>query len=92
MTSRSKDTPSKPGPPRWAMIYMLVLGVLIVWGSVVALHGYRHWWVLTYFILAAVGILAGSIKHRMGAEVRFNLPARWRYTSFQSWQIRPWCH
>ena len=50
------------------MIYMLVLGVLIVWGSVVALHGYRHWWVLTYFILAAVGILAGSIKHRMGGR------------------------
>lgn len=68
MTSRSNDKPSKPGPPLWAMIYILVLGVLIVWGSLIALHGYRQWWVVTFFALAAVGILGGSIKHRMGGR------------------------
>lgn len=68
MTSRSNDKPSKPGPPLWAMIYILVLGVLIVYGSLILLHGYRHWWVLTFFILAAVGILGGSVKHRMGGR------------------------
>jgi len=68
MTPQSKDKPSNPGPPRWAMIYFLVLGLAIVWGSLITLHGYRQWWVLTFFILAAVGVLGGSIKHQMGGR------------------------
>lgn len=68
MTPRSDDSPSKPGPPRWAMIYMLVLGAVIVWGGLIALHGYRQWWVLTFYSLAAAGILGGSIKHGMGSR------------------------
>jgi hypothetical protein len=68
MTPRSKDKASKPYPPRWAMIYFLVLGVVFVWGCLIRLHGYRQWWVLTFFIVAAVGILGGSIKHRMGGQ------------------------
>jgi hypothetical protein len=42
------DKPSKPFPPRRAMIYMLVLMLAaIVWIILAALHGdppwYRHW-------------------------------------------------
>jgi hypothetical protein len=66
MTSQSKDKPSRRWPPLWAMIYMLVIGVLIVWGGLIALHGYRQWWVLTFYIVVAAAILGGSIKHQMG--------------------------
>ena len=48
------------------MFYVLVLGVLIVYGSLILLHGYRQWWVVTFFALAAVGVLGGSIMHRVG--------------------------
>lgn len=68
MTSRSEDKPSQPWPPRWAMIYFLVLGAVIVWGGLVALHGYRQWWVVTFFALTAVGIIGGSIMHRIGGR------------------------
>lgn len=42
------NKPGKPYPPRWAMIYMLVLILgLIVWIILDALHGgppwSRHW-------------------------------------------------
>jgi hypothetical protein len=42
------DKPSKPGLPRWAMIYILVLILCaIVWIILAALHGgppwERHW-------------------------------------------------
>lgn len=68
MTSRSAEKPSKPWPPRWAMIYFLVLGILFVGGGLITLHGYRQWWALTFYSVAAVGILGGSIKHRMGGR------------------------
>jgi hypothetical protein len=68
MTPQSKDEPSKPWPPRWTMIYFLVLGFLLVGGSLITLHGYRQWWVDIFFIVAAAGILGGSIKHRMGGQ------------------------
>ena len=68
MASQSKDKPSEEGPPLWAMFYFLVLGFLIVWGSLVLLHGYRQWWVVTFFVLAAVGVIGGSVMHRVGAS------------------------
>ena len=42
------DKPGKPYPPRWVMIHLLVLAlVLIVWIVLDALHGgppwERHW-------------------------------------------------
>ncbi len=42
------DKPGKPYPPRWVMIYLLVLALaLIVWTILAALHGgppwERHW-------------------------------------------------
>ena len=69
MATRSEDKPSKSGPPLWAMLYMFVLGAVIVWGGLVALHGYRQWWVDLFFGLVAVGMLGGSIKHRLGDRV-----------------------
>jgi hypothetical protein len=68
VTSRSKEEPSKPWPPRWALIYFLILGVGIVYGGLVALHGYRQWSVVVFYAVAAVGILAGSISHRLGGQ------------------------
>jgi hypothetical protein len=38
------DNPSKPYPPRWAMIYMLVFALaLIVWIILDVLHGGPPW-------------------------------------------------
>jgi hypothetical protein len=51
------------------MLYMFVLGAVIVWGGLVALHGYRQWWVDLFFGLTAAGLLGGSIKHRFGNKV-----------------------
>ena len=51
------------------MIYMFVLGAVIVWGGLIALHGYRQWWVVLFYALTAAGLIGGSIKHRMGDRV-----------------------
>ena len=66
MTPRNEDRPSRRWPPPWAMIYIFVLGAVIVWGGLIALHGYRQWWVVLFYALVAAGLLGGSIKHRMG--------------------------
>lgn len=41
--------------------YMAVLLVIFVWGPLVALHGYRTWWVVTFYALFAIAVISGSI-------------------------------
>jgi hypothetical protein len=42
--------------------YMAVILVVFVLGPLVALHGYRVWWVVTFYALFAVGTAGGSIS------------------------------
>jgi hypothetical protein len=48
------------------MIYVLVLMAVIVWLGLIKLNGYRNWFVSTFYIVAAVAFLGGSIAHRIG--------------------------
>jgi hypothetical protein len=68
MTSPSTHEPSTPGLPRWAVIYILLLVVVLVYFPLIRLHGYRSWVILTFYIVAGVGSLGGIVAHRMGGQ------------------------
>jgi hypothetical protein len=42
--------------------YMAVLLVVFVLGPLIALHGYRVWWVVTFYALFAIATTGGSIS------------------------------
>jgi hypothetical protein len=41
--------------------YMAVILVVFVLGPLVLLHGYRQWWVVTFYALFAIATVGGSI-------------------------------
>jgi hypothetical protein len=43
--------------------YMLVLAALMVWGPLIALHGYRQWWAVLFYAEIAVAAIGGGISH-----------------------------
>jgi hypothetical protein len=43
--------------------YILAILAVMVWGPLVALHGYRQWWVVVFYAAAASGIIGGTISH-----------------------------
>jgi hypothetical protein len=43
-------------------LYMAVLLVVFILGPLIALHGYRVWWVVTFYALFAVATAGGSIS------------------------------
>jgi hypothetical protein len=42
--------------------YLAVLLVVFVLGPLVTLHGYRVWWVVTFYALFAVATIGGSVS------------------------------
>jgi H+/Cl- antiporter ClcA len=56
--------------------YMAVLMVVFVLGPLIALHGYRVWWVDTFYACFAVAIIGGSIgRYRLVRQSRKADPA-----------------
>ena len=43
--------------------YITVILAVLVWGPLIALHGYRQWWVVTFYAAFASVAIAGSISH-----------------------------
>jgi hypothetical protein len=43
--------------------YMLVLLAIMVWGPLIALHGYRQWWAVLFYAEIASAFIGGSIIH-----------------------------
>ena len=42
--------------------YMLVLLAALVFGPLIILHGYRAWWLVTFYAVAASAAIGGSIS------------------------------
>lgn len=43
--------------------YTTVILAVFLLGPLVLLHGYRQWWVVTFYAIVAVGSIGGSISH-----------------------------
>jgi hypothetical protein len=43
--------------------YMAVLLAIMVWGPLLALHGYRQWWAVLFYAAVAGGTIGGIISH-----------------------------
>ena len=42
--------------------YITAILAVFVWGPLIALHGYRQWWVVMLYAVLASAIIAGSIS------------------------------
>lgn len=42
--------------------YIMAILAVFVWGPLIALHGYRQWWVVMFYAVFASAIIAGSIS------------------------------
>lgn len=43
--------------------YVVLILFLFIYGPLVLLHGYRQWWVVTFYAILAAGSIGGSISH-----------------------------
>ncbi len=43
--------------------YITAILAVFVWGPLIALHGYRQWWVVMFYASFASSAIAGSISH-----------------------------
>jgi hypothetical protein len=41
--------------------YIAALVAILVWFPLVAIHGYRQWWVVTFYAVAAAAMIGGDI-------------------------------
>ena len=42
--------------------YALAILAVMVWGPLIALHGYRQWWVVLFYAIAASAAICGIIS------------------------------
>jgi phosphotransferase system glucose/maltose/N-acetylglucosamine-specific IIC component len=42
--------------------YTLAILAVMVWGPLIALHGYRQWWVVLFYAIAASAAICGIIS------------------------------
>ena len=57
-----------------ASAYIAVILAALVLGPLVILHGYRAWWLVTFYAGAAVAIIGGIISRRSLAAQRRSTP------------------
>ena len=51
--------------------YFAACLAVLIWGPLIAMHGYRQWWLDALYALIAVVVVAGSINHnRIGRRNR----------------------
>jgi hypothetical protein len=69
--------------------YMMAILAVSVWGPLVALHGYRQWWVVTFYAAFACAVLGGSIgRYRLLRRNRSPEPASRRHRHLPARQHR----
>jgi len=61
------STTKTPGPTIITSAYMAAFLAVLVWGPLIALHGYRVWWVVTFYAVIAIGSIGGIISHNRTA-------------------------
>jgi hypothetical protein len=44
-------------------VYITAIVAVFLWGPLIALHGYRQWWVLMFYATFASAVVAGGISH-----------------------------
>ena len=56
--------------------YIAVILVVLVWGPLIVLHGYRAWWLVTFYAVVAVATIGGIFSHyRVGQRSKTSLPS-----------------
>jgi len=69
--------------------YMMVILAVSIWGPLIALHGYRQWWVVTFYALFASAVIGGSIsRYRLVRQNRSAEPASRRHRHLPARQHR----
>lgn len=48
--------------------YMTVCVVALILGPLVVLHGYRAWWVDTFYAVLACAVIGGNVSHHRSAQ------------------------
>jgi predicted MFS family arabinose efflux permease len=48
-----------------SMGYTLAIVAALIWVPLVTLHGYRQWWAVIFYAVAACAAIAGAIVHYM---------------------------
>ena len=43
--------------------YALAILAVMVWGPLIALHGYRQWWVVMFYAIVASASIGGIVSH-----------------------------
>jgi hypothetical protein len=43
--------------------YITAIVAVFLWGPLIALHGYREWWVVMFYAAFIGAVIAGSISH-----------------------------
>lgn len=43
--------------------YIAVILIALVGGPLIVLHGYREWWLVTFYAAVAAGTIGGIISH-----------------------------
>jgi hypothetical protein len=51
------------GPGILSIAYIAAFLAVLVWGPLIALHGYRQWWVVLFYAIIAVATIGGLISH-----------------------------
>jgi hypothetical protein len=57
------STTKTPGPTVITSAYIAVFLAVLVWGPLIALHGYRQWWVVLFYAVIACATIGGLISH-----------------------------
>jgi hypothetical protein len=70
-------------------VYMFVILAVSIWGPLITLHGYRQWWVVTFYAAFACAAIGGSISHyRLVGRNRSTEPASRRHRHLPARQHR----
>jgi hypothetical protein len=48
--------------------YITVILAALILGPLYLLHGYRQWWVVTFYAILIAGSLGGIISHAVGGQ------------------------
>ncbi len=48
--------------------YIVVILVALIWGPLIALHGYRQWWLVTVYVVVACAFIGGIISRYSGVR------------------------
>jgi hypothetical protein len=48
-----------------SLTYTLVILVALIWVPLITLHGYREWWAVVFYAVAACAVIGGMISRHL---------------------------